>query len=105
MDLTEAMLDTPTAALLVLFFLAALTARFTLEYRRNNLAAAFAFLLFGGGIYVYGWLGFAVFIAGTLVSAWQRVQAISGANEHIAQRFATRAKNAGTQRTSISAPG
>ena len=72
--------------LLVLFVLARHTVRFTLVYRRNNLAAGLTLVLFGTGVYLWGWLGFAAFTMGTLFGAWQWVASIAQANEGVTKR-------------------
>ena len=72
------------AGLAMVFLLARTTVHFTVVYRRNNLAAGLAFVLFGVAVYLLGWWGFIAFIAGTLTGAWQWVASIKRANEHIA---------------------
>jgi len=52
-----------------------------LTYRRNNLAAGLALVLFVCAVCVWGWLGLAAFTAGSLIGAWQRVRHINRAND------------------------
>jgi uncharacterized membrane protein YoaT (DUF817 family) len=76
---------TPAASVVVVFLLARMIVHFTVVYRRNNLAAGLAFVLFGLAVYLLGWWGFIAFSAGTLIGAWQWAASIDRANEHVAR--------------------
>jgi Mn2+/Fe2+ NRAMP family transporter len=91
------------AGLAVLFVVARLTVRFTVVYRRNNLAAGLAFALFAVSAYLWGWLGFAVFTVGTLAGAWHWVASIRRANEHMARERPAVLVRSRRRRASLSA--
>ena len=74
------------AGLAMVFLFARMTVHSTVVYRRNNLAAGLAFMLFGVAVYLMGWWGFIAFIAGTLTGAWQWAASIDRANEYVTRK-------------------
>ena len=77
---------TPLIGSILVFLLSHMTVRFTLVYRRNNLAAGLAVVLFGASILFLGWWGFMAFASGTLIGAWRWVASIERANLQVAAR-------------------
>jgi len=67
----------------VLFALAMLNTRYAVVYRRNNLAAVGAVAMATMGIYMWGWLGLAAFVAGTVLGAAEWVGEIRRANASV----------------------
>ena len=75
-----ALLSSASFAVLV-FVLAHSTVLFTVVYRRNNLAAGLALVLFAAAVFLSGWWGVIAFLAGTLAGGWQWAASISRAND------------------------
>lgn len=73
------------ASCAMVFLLARSTARFTVVYRRNNLAAVLALVLFAIAVLTFGWWGVVAFVAGTLIGAWEWAASIRRANENFAR--------------------
>jgi hypothetical protein len=86
MMVDDAILVIVPAGLAMVFLFARMTVHSTVVYRRNNLAAGLAFILFSGAVYLMGWWGFFAFTAGTLMGAWQWAASIHRANEYVARK-------------------
>jgi TctA family transporter len=71
------------AGLLVLFVLSRFMARYTVIYRRNNLAVAVGVLVSVLAFYLVGWWGLLAYAAGAMVGAWQWVAHVRRANERL----------------------
>lgn len=78
------------AGLTTVFGLATLSVRYTVVYRRNNLASGVALLLFVSSVNLCGWLGFAAFTIGTLLGASKWAACISRANDGLTRAHSTR---------------
>ena len=96
---------TPLIGSILVFLLSHTIVHFTVVYRRNNLAAVLASVLFGAAIVFLGWWGFIAFTAGTVFGAWQWVASIERANSHVAARLQRRVliRSRSRSRSAISA--